>query len=81
MKNLLTFLLIHIVDHPDDVEVIENSTDFGDEYLLKVHEEDIGKVIGKHGAIIQSIRTIAKVRAIKEQRKIFINIFEENKTE
>lgn len=77
MKNLLTFILIHLVQHPDSVEVIEHSDEHGDEYLIRVHPDDIGKVIGKHGSIIQSIRNIAKVRAIKEQRKIFINIQED----
>ena len=78
MKNLLTFLLIHLVDHPEDVDVIENKSIDGDEYVLKVHPEDMGKVIGKHGSIIQSIRQIAKVRALKEGRKVIITLFEEN---
>ncbi len=77
MKNLLTFLLIHLVDHPEDVDVIEESGPDGDEFLLKVHQEDMGKVIGKHGAIIQSIRQIAKVRALKEGRKVIISLIEE----
>ncbi len=79
MKNLLTFILIHLVQYPDDVEVVEQTSDYGDEYLIKVNPEDIGKVIGKHGSIIQAIRTLAKVRAIKEQRKVFINIYEPDK--
>jgi predicted RNA-binding protein YlqC (UPF0109 family) len=78
MKNLLTFLLIHIVDHPDDVQVEEHESEYSTEYLIHVHPEDIGKVIGKNGRIIQSIRTIAKVRAMKEHRKIMIQLAEEN---
>lgn len=78
MKNLLTFILIHLVDHPEDVEVIEENRDFGDEYFLKVHPDDMGRVIGKHGAIIQSIRQIAKVRAMKEGRRINVSLLEED---
>lgn len=77
MKNLITFLLIHIVDHPDDVLVEEHESDFSTEYSIKVNPEDIGKVIGKNGRIIQAIRTIAKVRAMKEHRKIMIQLAEE----
>ncbi len=76
MKNLLTFLLIHIVDYPDEVVVEEHETDFSTEYLIKVNAEDIGKVIGRNGRIIQAIRSIAKVRALKEHRKVTIQLAE-----
>lgn len=77
MKNLLTFLLIHIVDFPDEVTVEEQESDFSTEYFIHVNPEDVGKVIGKNGRIIQAIRTIAKVRAMKEHRKIVIQIAED----
>ena len=66
MKNLLEFLLIHLVDHPEDVTVEEHEDDRGAVFTLHVHPEDMGRVIGKGGAVIQSIRNIAKIRAVKE---------------
>jgi predicted RNA-binding protein YlqC (UPF0109 family) len=66
MKNLLEFLLIHLCNHPEDVKVEETQTDRETVYTLYVHAEDMGRVIGKNGSIIQAIRSIAKVRAIKE---------------
>ncbi|NCN87742.1 MAG: KH domain-containing protein [Candidatus Pacebacteria bacterium] len=74
MKNLLEYLLIHLVDYPEDVVVEENETERGFEYLLKVNPEDMGRVIGKRGAVIESIRSIAKVRAVKEGIRVFIKI-------
>ncbi|NCN03726.1 MAG: KH domain-containing protein [Candidatus Pacebacteria bacterium] len=74
MKNLLEYLLIHLVDYPEDVIVEENETERGFEYLLKVNPEDMGRVIGKRGAVIESIRSIAKVRAVKEGIKVFIKL-------
>jgi len=66
MKNLLEFLLIHLCHHPEDVQVEEVVGDRETQYILHVHAEDMGRVIGKNGSIIQAIRSIAKVRAIKE---------------
>jgi uncharacterized protein len=66
MKNLLEFLLIHLCNHPEDVSVEESQTDRETVYTLHVHPEDMGRVIGKNGSIIQAIRSIAKVRAVKE---------------
>lgn len=66
MKNLIEYLLIYIVDHPEDI-VIEETTE-GNSHLfhITVHQEDIGKVIGKNGSVIDAIRKIVKVRAVKE---------------
>lgn len=77
MKNLLEFLLIHIVNHPEDVAVEEVLGENEDLYLISVHAEDVGRVIGKSGNVIQAIRSIAKVRAMKEHRKIRITLKEE----
>jgi len=66
MKNLLEFLLIHIVSFPEDVSIEESETDRGTTFTITVHPDDMGRVIGKKGAVIESIRKIAKVRAVKE---------------
>jgi uncharacterized protein len=78
MKNLLEFLLIHLVDHPEDVKIEEVEDDRGYVYVLHVHPNDIGRVIGKGGSIIQAIRQIAKIRAIKEGIRAHITLAEES---
>jgi predicted RNA-binding protein YlqC (UPF0109 family) len=66
MKNLLEFILIHLVDHPEDVSIEETTDERGTLFVLHVNPEDIGRVIGKGGSVIHSIRNIAKIRAVKE---------------
>lgn len=74
MKNLLEFIIIHLVNHPEDVQIIEEVDDRGPVLTIHVHPEDIGRVIGKNGSVIQSIRTICKIRAIKEGVAVHVTI-------
>ncbi len=74
MKSLLEFLLINLVTNPDavSVELMEEGTT--DAHTLQVDPVHTGPVIGKNGKIIDAIRTIARVRAVKEQRHILVRI-------
>ncbi len=66
MKNLLEYILIHLVDNPTDVKIEEEETDKGFNYVIHVNADDIGRVIGKRGSVIHAIRNIGKIRALKE---------------
>jgi predicted RNA-binding protein YlqC (UPF0109 family) len=76
MKNLLEFILNHIVDHPEDIQIEESEDDRGLLYTIHVHADDIGKVIGREGRVIQAIRTLARVRAVKEKVRAFVTVAE-----
>jgi len=66
MENLLRFILENIVDHPDQVQIRQYQNDYGVTVLeAQVNPDDMGKVIGKEGKIISTIRRILKIRAIK----------------
>ncbi|MBU0978620.1 MAG: KH domain-containing protein [Patescibacteria group bacterium] len=66
MKNLIEYILIHIVENPEDVKIETEPNEQGTTYIITVHPDDMGRVIGKKGSIIQSIRAICRVRAMKE---------------
>ncbi|MBP7740727.1 KH domain-containing protein [Candidatus Woesebacteria bacterium] len=81
MKNLLEYILIHLVQFPEDVKVEEETDERGSLFTIHVNPEDIGRVIGKGGAIIHSIRNIGRIRAIKEGIRARITIADGNNNE
>ena len=74
MKNLLEYILIHLVENPEDVRIDEKEGDGLVIYTIVTHPDDVGRVIGKRGSIINSIRNIAKVRAIKEGVRVRVEV-------
>jgi len=77
MKDTLVFLLSRIVDHPGDLVVDESVTN--DKTMLTIHanQEDLGKIIGKSGRIIRSIRDLIKLMAAKQGVYVDVVIAEE----
>ena len=74
MKELVEIIAKSLVDKHEDVHVNEV---LGEESIileLKVSPEDMGKVIGKQGRIAKAIRTVVKAAAIKENKKVVVEI-------
>jgi predicted RNA-binding protein YlqC (UPF0109 family) len=75
MKDLLIYIVSHLVDEPDAVEVIERDGEDGSLVLeLHVAKDDIGKVIGRQGRIAKEIRTVIRGAANREGRKVSVDI-------
>lgn len=74
MKELVETIAKSLVDNPDMVQVNEV---FGEQSVileLRVAPEDMGKVIGKQGRIAKAIRTVVKAAAIKENKRVVVEI-------
>jgi len=76
MKELVRFLAQQLVNNPDAVEVTETRGDTATLLELRVAKEDVGRVIGKLGRTVQSIRTILNAVAARNKRKITLEIKE-----
>src|SRR5699024_1523206 len=74
MKDLVELIVKELVTDKDAVEIVEDRDGGEVNILIKVAEEDKGRVIGVRGNIINSIRTIARSAAIKENVKVNIKI-------
>lgn len=73
-KDIVLRLAQNLVDKPEQVQV--TATENGDvtNLLLKVAEEDKGKIIGKQGKVIKALRTLATAVAIKANHKVLLDI-------
>ncbi|HOC92295.1 MAG TPA: KH domain-containing protein [bacterium] len=74
MNELLQLLVKSIVDTPEEVTISEVVGEKAVVYEIKVAESDIGKVIGKQGRIINAIRTIVRAAAVKDGKKVSIEL-------
>ena len=74
MKQLLEVLAKSLVDKPEMVLVNEVAHEHTVVLELSVAHEDMGKVIGKQGRIAKAIRTVVKAAAVKENKKVVVEI-------
>jgi uncharacterized protein len=74
MKELLEYLAKALVDKPEDVEVSQVEGERSVILELRVAPDDMGKVIGKQGRIAQALRTIVKAAAVKDGKRVMIEI-------
>ena len=76
MKELIEIIAKSLVDNPNDVHVNEIQGEQSIILELKVAPADMGKVIGKQGRIAKAIRTVVKAAAMKEEKKVVVEIID-----
>ncbi len=76
MKDFLLWLVKGIVDNPDKVSAEEFAEEGQVNLQLAVAPEDMGKVIGKGGKIIKSIRHLLRVKGVKEGKRVNLSLLE-----
>ncbi|MEG1559541.1 MAG: KH domain-containing protein [Clostridia bacterium] len=74
MEELVRFIARSLVEHSDDVIVTSKEQDGSTVIELHVHEEDMGRVIGKQGRIAKAIRTVVHAAAVKSGKKYTVDI-------
>jgi len=75
-KELVEFVARSLVDEPEQVEVTMIEGEKSTILELKVAEDDIGKVIGKHGRIAKAVRTILSAASSKSGKRFVLEILD-----
>lgn len=74
MKELIEYIVKELVVYKEEVIITQTKEDTILTINIKVDPTDKGRIIGKGGKVINSIRNIAKTRAIKDSVKVYVEI-------
>jgi len=81
LKSLVEYIAKSLVDHPDHVNVNEVEGEKTTILELSVAEDDLGKIIGKHGRTARAMRTVVNAAANKERKRAVLEILEGDRTQ
>ncbi len=76
MKELIEYIARSLVDHPDQVQVIQGKRGPDISIKLRVAKEDMGRVIGKQGRVAGAIRILLNVAAARSSKSATLDIEE-----
>ncbi len=76
MKELLTYMIQNLVDHPDQISVTEREAGGETVFEVRVADGDMGKVIGRQGRIIKEVRVLMKAVAQRKGKKVSVEVLD-----
>ena len=79
MEDLIRTLIEPLLSNPKSLKIDKIQEDTNIKFTANVPKSDIAKVIGKEGKMIKSIKNLVKIRAIKENVFVSIEVQETTK--
>jgi predicted RNA-binding protein YlqC (UPF0109 family) len=77
-RALIDYVAPWLVDRPEELTVLEVEGEGGVLILeVSVHPDDVGKIIGRRGRIIRSLRALAKAAGQREGRAVMVEVVDQ----
>ena len=76
MEDLLNTLIEPLVSDIKKIALKRQEQEGGIKFTVNVPKEDIAKVIGKEGKMVKAIKNLLKIRAVKENKFVTLEIEE-----
>ena len=77
ISGLVESIVMPLVDHEEDVQITSHEEEDGTVLVeISVNEEDAGKVIGRQGRVIKSVRTLARAAASRNDMNVEVEILD-----
>jgi predicted RNA-binding protein YlqC (UPF0109 family) len=74
MRELVEFIAKSLVDDPSQVYVSDIEGENSVILELRVGPEDMGRIIGKGGRTVNAMRTLVRVLAAKQGRRVTLEV-------
>lgn len=76
LTGLVECIVVPLVDHEDDLEITSREEEGTIIIEISVNDEDAGKIIGRQGRVIKSIRTLARAAASRNDMRVEVEILD-----
>jgi predicted RNA-binding protein YlqC (UPF0109 family) len=76
MKEFIEFVVRALVDHPDQITIVEVEGTRTTVYELRVAQGDLGKVIGRGGQTAKAMRTLLSAISARQGKRAVLEILE-----
>lgn len=77
MQAFIEYVVKSVVDHPEDVKIDQIERGGATVYQLKLHPDDVGKIIGKGGVMINAMRSLVQAASAKKGIRSLIEVVNE----
>lgn len=77
MKSFVEFVVRSVATRPEEVRVEEAEADGVRVFRVRVAPEDVGRVIGRQGQVIQAVRTILRAVAARRGERVQVELAQE----
>ena len=74
MEELIYNIVSEIVEHKDEIKIEKFVKNAREHYILTVHLDDCGRIIGKKGTVINAIRTV--LNSTTFSKKVYLDLVE-----
>ena len=77
MLELVQYIVNQFAEDKEHIEYAVNEKERVIEIVVTLPSSDMGKVIGKQGRIAKALRTVVNAAAIRENKKVTVEIVKE----
>lgn len=77
LAGLVEVIVRPLIEFEDDLEITSSAAEDGSVLVeIRVNEADAGKVIGRQGRVIKSIRTLARAAAARTGESVDVELID-----
>ena len=76
LEGFVEYVVKALVDYPEEVIIETAETEEGAAIKIRCRKEDIGKIVGKRGKIIMSIRSLVSGAAGRQHKRVSVDVLD-----